>query len=109
MSDTIARELLGQVAEGHEGEVHSGHDDEAEVLRKANDTEYGLAAYVCTSDPDRAKRVAAGLSFGHVGINTGMSPTPELPFGGMKQSGYGREGGVEGLLEFCEVQTIVRS
>lgn len=87
----------------------SRFDDEAEVLRKANDTEYGLAAYVCTSDPDRAKRVAAGLSFGHVGINTGMSPTPELPFGGMKQSGYGREGGVEGLLEFCEVQTIVRS
>ena len=82
--------------------------DEAEVIQEANDTEYGLAAYLCTGDPQRAERVASALRFGHVGINTGMSPTPELPFGGMKQSGYGREGGVEGLLEFCEPQTFVR-
>jgi succinate-semialdehyde dehydrogenase/glutarate-semialdehyde dehydrogenase len=77
------------------------------VLAAANDTEYGLAAYVFTKDLARAKQCAAALSFGHVGLNTGSGPAPEAPFGGMKQSGYGREGGLEGLLEFCEPQTIV--
>jgi succinate-semialdehyde dehydrogenase/glutarate-semialdehyde dehydrogenase len=46
------------------------------------------------------------MRFGHVGLNTGSGPTPEAPFGGMKQSGFGREGGFEGLLEFCETQTV---
>lgn len=77
------------------------------VLEAANDTEYGLAAYVFTSDPELAGYCAAQLAFGHVGLNTGAGPTPEAPFGGMKQSGYGREGGPEGLLEFCELQTVV--
>jgi succinate-semialdehyde dehydrogenase/glutarate-semialdehyde dehydrogenase len=79
-----------------------------QVLAAANDTEYGLAAYVFTQDVERAQQCAASLTFGHVGLNTSAGPTPEAPFGGMKQSGYGREGGVEGLLEFCEHQTVVR-
>jgi succinate-semialdehyde dehydrogenase/glutarate-semialdehyde dehydrogenase len=86
----------------------SQFDNEQEVIAKANDTEFGLAAYLFTADRQRADRCAAALQFGHVGINTGQSPTPEAPFGGMKQSGYGREGGIEGLLEYCEYQTIVR-
>ena len=79
---------------------------EAEVLAVANETIYGLAAYVCTRDAARAERVIAGLRFGHIGLNTSTGPTPEAPFGGMKQSGFGREGGVEGLLEFCETQVV---
>ncbi len=83
-------------------------DDEAEAVRLGNDTEFGLAAYLFTGDDGRAERVTQALRFGHVGVNTGASPTPEAPFGGMKQSGYGREGGLEGLFEFVEPQTVVR-
>ncbi|SFL86935.1 NAD-dependent succinate-semialdehyde dehydrogenase [Marinobacter zhejiangensis] len=83
-------------------------DGEQEVVALGNDTEFGLAAYVFTRDPERAQRVAACLRFGHVGWNTGTGPTPEAPFGGMKASGIGREGGVEGLFEFVEPQTIPR-
>ncbi|MFT6144849.1 MAG: succinate-semialdehyde dehydrogenase/glutarate-semialdehyde dehydrogenase [Myxococcota bacterium] len=79
-------------------------DEEAGILR-ANDTEYGLAAYVFSTDVDRLERVAARLHFGHVGLNTGTGPTPEVPFGGMQQSGLGREGGLEGILEYIELQT----
>ncbi len=66
---------------------------EEEVIAAGNDTEFGLASYVFTADAERAQRVAAGLRFGHVGWNTGTGPTPEAPFGGMKASGIGREGG----------------
>jgi succinate-semialdehyde dehydrogenase / glutarate-semialdehyde dehydrogenase len=79
---------------------------EGEVVHAANDTEYGLAAYVFTGDAARGERVAAALRCGHVAINSGSGPTPEAPFGGMKQSGYGREGGDEGVLEFTELQTV---
>ena len=85
----------------------SQFEDTTDVLQSANDTEYGLAAYVFTKDAARAQKCAAALTFGHVGLNTGSGPTPEAPFGGMKMSGYGREGGLEGLLEFCEPQTVV--
>jgi succinate-semialdehyde dehydrogenase/glutarate-semialdehyde dehydrogenase len=81
-------------------------DDERQVIELANSTDYGLAAYVFTRDAERADRVIAQLRFGHVGLNTGTGPTSEAPFGGMKQSGFGREGGVEGLLEFCETQVV---
>jgi succinate-semialdehyde dehydrogenase/glutarate-semialdehyde dehydrogenase len=81
---------------------------EQEVIEAGNDTEYGLAAYVFTADAERAQRVAAGLRFGHVGWNTGTGPTPEAPFGGMKSSGIGREGGLEGMFEFVEAQTVPR-
>lgn len=81
---------------------------EEEVIEAGNDTEFGLASYVFTADAERAQRVAAGLRFGHVGWNTGTGPTPEAPFGGMKASGIGREGGLEGLFEFVEPQTVPR-
>jgi len=82
--------------------------DEEGVIAAGNDTEFGLASYVFTADPERAQRVAAGLRFGHCGWNTGTGPTPEAPFGGMKASGIGREGGLEGLFEFVEPQTVPR-
>lgn len=84
-------------------------DDDAEAVRMANDTEFGLAAYLFTADDERAQQVIAQLRFGHVGHNTGSGPTPEAPFGGMKQSGIGREGGVEGLFEFVEPQTVPKA
>ncbi|HEV2294787.1 MAG TPA: NAD-dependent succinate-semialdehyde dehydrogenase [Tepidisphaeraceae bacterium] len=82
-------------------------DTDEEAVAKANGTPFGLAAYLFTRDVERAEGLARQLRFGHVGLNTGTGPTPEAPFGGMKQSGFGREGGVEGLHEFCEVQTVV--
>jgi succinate-semialdehyde dehydrogenase/glutarate-semialdehyde dehydrogenase len=80
--------------------------DEEEVIQAANRTEYGLAAYVFTADKERAARVISQLTFGHVGHNTGSGPTAEAPFGGMKHSGFGREGGLEGLHDFVEYQTV---
>jgi len=82
--------------------------DEDEVLRRANDTEFGLAAYLFTADEVRAQRCIAELRFGHVGWNTGAGPTPECPFGGVKQSGFGREGGSEAVFEYVEAQTVPR-
>ncbi len=83
-------------------------EGEAQAIRLANDTEQGLAAYLFTADEARAERVIAALEFAHVGHNTATGPTPEAPFGGMKQSGLGREGGREGLLEFVEPQAVPR-
>ena len=84
----------------------SGED---EALALANDTEYGLAAYLFTGDDACAEQLIPRLAFQHVGWNTGSGPTPEAPFGGLKRSGYGREGGSEGLLEFAETQTVPRA
>lgn len=81
-------------------------ESETEVVEAANRTEYGLAAYVFTSNADRAARVIPQLSFGHIGHNTGSGPIAEAPFGGMKHSGFGREGGLEGLHDFVETQTV---
>ncbi len=80
--------------------------DEEEVIEAANSTPFGLAAYLFTGDARRAGRMIRRLRFGHVGLNTGTGPTPEAPFGGMKESGYGREGGVDGLMEYCEPQVV---
>lgn len=79
---------------------------EGEAIAAANRTIHGLAAYVFTADGERGRRVCDSLTFGHVGLNTATGPTAEAPFGGMKQSGFGREGGAEGLLEFCETQVV---
>lgn len=84
-------------------------ESDDEVLLQANSVEHGLAAYLFTRDADRAARMVAALHFGHVGINTASGPTAEAPFGGFKQSGFGREGGSEGLFEFCEPQTVVQA
>lgn len=86
----------------------AGFGTEAEAVTAANDTCYGLAAYVFSGDAARLDRVRQLLPFGHVGLNTGTGPTPEAPFGGFKRSGFGREGGIEGLLEFCEPQVVAR-
>ena len=83
--------------------------EEGEVLRRANDTEYGLVAYVFTRDMARGLRVSEQLDFGMIGLNRGLVSDPAAPFGGMKQSGLGREGGHEGMLEFMETQYISAS
>jgi succinate-semialdehyde dehydrogenase/glutarate-semialdehyde dehydrogenase len=70
---------------------------EAEAIAAANDTEYGLVAYVFTRDLDRAFRVIEALETGMVGLNQGIVSNPAAPFGGVKQSGIGREGGPEGI------------
>ena len=80
-------------------------DDDDEALARANETEYGLAAYVWTRDLRAATRLGEGLEFGLVGVNDWYPVTPEAPFGGMKQSGMGRESGAEGLLEYLDVKT----
>jgi succinate-semialdehyde dehydrogenase/glutarate-semialdehyde dehydrogenase len=80
--------------------------DEAEVVAAANDTEYGLVAYVFTNDLRRALRVADSLETGMVGLNQGVVSNPAAPFGGVKQSGLGREGGSVGIDEFLETKYI---
>jgi acyl-CoA reductase-like NAD-dependent aldehyde dehydrogenase len=75
------------------------------VLAQANATEYGLAAYVWTNDLRTAIRCSEALEFGMIGINDWYPVTPEAPFGGMKQSGIGRESGAEGVLEYLETKT----
>lgn len=79
-------------------------DDEA--IRLANDTEYGLVAYLYTTDIGRGLAVSERLEVGMVGLNRGVVSDPSAPFGGFKQSGLGREGGHEGLLEFTESQYV---
>ncbi len=80
--------------------------DEEEALRLANDTPYGLASYVYTGDVARGLRFANGLEAGMVGLNAGVISTPSAPFGGVKQSGLGREGGADGLAEYQELQYV---
>jgi succinate-semialdehyde dehydrogenase/glutarate-semialdehyde dehydrogenase len=81
-------------------------DTEEEALARANDTEFGLAAYAFTSDLNRAFRVAEKLEAGTVGINDAVPSTSNCPFGGFKQSGWGRELGSEGLDAFLETKHV---
>ena len=80
--------------------------DEDEAVRYANDTEFGLVAYVYTGDLARGLRVSEALESGMVGLNRGLVSDPAAPFGGVKQSGIGREGGHEGLLDYTESKYI---
>jgi succinate-semialdehyde dehydrogenase / glutarate-semialdehyde dehydrogenase len=80
--------------------------DEADAIRWANDTEYGLVSYLYTADLRRALRVSEALETGMVGVNRGIVSDPAAPFGGVKQSGLGREGGHDGLLEFMETKYV---
>jgi len=79
---------------------------EDEVVKRANDTEYGLVAYLYTKDVGRGLRVSEKLDFGMIGLNRGLVSDPAAPFGGMKQSGIGREGAHEGIMEFLETQYV---
>jgi succinate-semialdehyde dehydrogenase/glutarate-semialdehyde dehydrogenase len=81
-------------------------DTEEEVIARANDTVYGLAAYVYTRDLNRAFRVAEALEAGSVGVNDPVPSTSNCPFGGMKESGTGRELGSEGMEAFMETKHI---
>jgi succinate-semialdehyde dehydrogenase/glutarate-semialdehyde dehydrogenase len=79
---------------------------EDEVIQRSNDTEYGLVAYLYTKDLTRGMRVSEKLDFGMIGLNRGVVSDPAAPFGGTKQSGLGREGGHEGMMEFLETQYV---
>ncbi len=80
--------------------------DEAQALSLANDTPYGLASYFYSRDVNRIQRVAEGLAFGMVGINTGRMSSEAAPFGGVKESGFGREGSRHGIAEYLEVKSL---
>ena len=99
-ADMLREEIFGPVAS------IQTFKSEDEVIRRANDTEYGLVAYLYTKDIGRGMRVSEKLDFGMVGLNRGLVSDPAAPFGGMKQSGIGREGAHEGLMEFLETQYI---
>ncbi|MEX0580003.1 MAG: NAD-dependent succinate-semialdehyde dehydrogenase [Mycobacterium sp.] len=83
-----------------------GFDTEEQGIAAANDTEYGLAAYIFTESLDRALRVAEAVQAGMVGVNRGVISDPAAPFGGVKASGFGREGGFEGIEEYLDVKYI---
>ena len=83
--------------------------DEAEAVRLANDTEFGLVAYLYTGDLARGLRVSEALEAGMIGLNRGLVSDPAAPFGGVKQSGIGREGGHEGMLDYLESKYIAVS
>jgi len=80
--------------------------DEKEAIRMANDTEFGLASYFYTRDLARSLRVAEALEYGIVGLNTGIISTEVAPFGGVKQSGFGREGSKYGILDYTELKYL---
>jgi len=80
--------------------------DDSEAVRLANDTPFGLAAYMFTRDVGRAFRVSEALDYGIVGVNDGMPSVPHAPFGGVKESGLGREGGKWGIEEFLDVKYV---
>ena len=80
--------------------------DEADAIARANDTEYGLVAYLYTANLTRGLRISEQLDFGMIGLNRGLVSDPAAPFGGMKQSGLGREGAHEGMMEYLETQYV---
>jgi succinate-semialdehyde dehydrogenase/glutarate-semialdehyde dehydrogenase len=81
-------------------------ESEADAIRLANDTEFGLAAYVYTRDLGRSWRVSEALEYGIVGLNTGIISTEVAPFGGVKESGFGREGSKYGILDYTEIKYV---
>jgi succinate-semialdehyde dehydrogenase / glutarate-semialdehyde dehydrogenase len=82
---------------------------EAEALEQANGTEFGLVAYVYTRELNRALRVSEALETGMVGLNTGLVSNPAAPFGGIKASGFGREGGRDGIAEYLATKYVAVS
>jgi succinate-semialdehyde dehydrogenase/glutarate-semialdehyde dehydrogenase len=96
----LREEIFGPVA------PVASFESEEDAVHAANNTEYGLVAYVYTSDIKRALRVVEGLETGMVGLNQGIVSNPAAPFGGVKQSGFGREGGYEGIQEYLETKYV---
>jgi succinate-semialdehyde dehydrogenase/glutarate-semialdehyde dehydrogenase len=99
-AELLREEIFGPVAP-----ITTFSTDE-EAIAKANDTEYGLVSYVFTTDMDRGFRVIEALETGMIGFNQGMVSNAGAPFGGVKQSGFGREGGPEGLEEYLETKYV---
>jgi succinate-semialdehyde dehydrogenase/glutarate-semialdehyde dehydrogenase len=99
----LKEEIFGPVA------PVTSFDSEREAVAAANDTEYGLVAYVYTRDLKRAFRVVEGLQTGMVGLNQGIVSNPAAPFGGVKASGFGREGGREGIDEYLDLKYVAMS
>jgi succinate-semialdehyde dehydrogenase / glutarate-semialdehyde dehydrogenase len=99
-AELLREEIFGPVA------PVKGFTDEDEAIAAANNTEFGLVAYVYTRDIKRALRVVERLETGMVGLNQGMVSNPAAPFGGIKQSGFGREGGPEGIEEYLETKYV---
>jgi succinate-semialdehyde dehydrogenase/glutarate-semialdehyde dehydrogenase len=99
-ADLAREEIFGPVAP-----VSTFRTDD-EAIRMANDTEYGLVAYLFTKDLSRALTVSEALEFGMVGVNQGIVSNPAAPFGGVKASGVGREGGFEGIDEYLETKYV---
>ncbi len=96
----VREEIFGPVA------PISTFSDEREAVTLANATQYGLVAYLYTRDLPRAFRVSEAIEFGMVGLNQGIVSNPAAPFGGVKQSGFGREGGFEGIDEYLETRYV---
>jgi succinate-semialdehyde dehydrogenase / glutarate-semialdehyde dehydrogenase len=99
-ANLLKEEIFGPVA------PVKSFEDEDEAIAAANDTEYGLVAYVYTSNIKRALRVIERLETGMVGLNQGIVSNPAAPFGGVKQSGFGREGGYEGIEEYLSTKYV---
>jgi succinate-semialdehyde dehydrogenase / glutarate-semialdehyde dehydrogenase len=99
-ANLLKEEIFGPVA------PVVGFDDEEAAIAAANDTEYGLVAYVYTRDVKRAFRVVEKLETGMVGLNQGLVSNPAAPFGGVKASGFGREGGPEGIEEYLNIKYV---
>ena len=95
-----AEEIFGPVA------PITTFETEQEAISRANATEYGLSSYVYTRDLARTLRLAEALEFGMIGVNTGLVSNPAAPFGGVKASGFGREGGFEGIEEYLETTYV---
>lgn len=100
-SDILREEIFGPVVS------IIPFSDEADAVAKANDTEYGLVSYVFTRDLARAQRLVESLQTGMMGINVGVVSNAAAPFGGVKQSGVGREGGFEGIHEYLETKYVL--
>jgi succinate-semialdehyde dehydrogenase/glutarate-semialdehyde dehydrogenase len=99
----VSEEIFGPVA------PILSFDTEDQAVAAANDTEFGLVSYLYTSDLKRGLRVSERLETGMVGLNQGIVSNPAAPFGGIKQSGLGREGGKVGIEEFLEIKYVAVS
>ena len=109
LADTPRQPLIGGPWRDPEEEIFGpirGFNDEHEAITAASETDSGLVVYAFTRDLRRALRVTDQLQTGMVGVNQGMVSNPAVPFGGIKQSGFGREGGPEGIQEYLSTKYV---